>query len=268
MIRNQYKVLTEKYNLVKENEDEDLLAGVDKAFDELSPNNKIVYGTLTLGRNGNLVNYIPAKPSPCPKNAVYVAKNMYVIPGQEVDLVYNPLEVLIVDEQMAKELLMWYKGRTELSEEIESALDQLNSNLNLNSDTPVLPESKNEDEDLLAGINKASDEFSPEGKLIYGKLMLDYGGLFVGYQPYQIPIKLASNFRWISPGVFALPGQDPDYVKVFPTVFITDKKLADMILYCMNEEPDNWPAEMDTFEDQLNKGLGITDDNEIPRLPQ
>ena len=59
MIRNQYKVLLEKYNLVKENEDEDLLAGVDKAFDELSPDNKIVYGTLTLGRNGNPVNYIP-----------------------------------------------------------------------------------------------------------------------------------------------------------------------------------------------------------------
>ena len=51
-MRNQYRLLAEKYKLVNENEDEDLLAGVNKVADLVDPKGKVVYGEMEIDYGG------------------------------------------------------------------------------------------------------------------------------------------------------------------------------------------------------------------------
>lgn len=158
-MRNQYKILSERYDLVKESEKEDILGGLDRFANVTSPESKIVHGIVTIGRRGGIVNYYTTEPYPCPKEAVYVASDMFVMPGQKIDP-YNSLEVLVVNDEMARDLQMWNTGQLEdVPEEVEDALDELCKNLNINGDdAPVLPES--EKEDILGGLDAANDHLN------------------------------------------------------------------------------------------------------------
>lgn len=126
---------------------------------------------------------------------------------------------------------------------------------------------ENEDEDFLAGVNKVADLVDPKGKVIYGKMEIDYGGEFASQVFYiDNPKELPSNCFWICPGVYMPKGQQPNFMGVYIKIYIVDKELA-LALYTALETEEPGSPRVGQFMTDLYSALSIDGENE-PQLPQ
>jgi hypothetical protein len=143
-MRNQYKLLAEKYKLVKENEDEDFLAGVNKVADLVDPKGKVVYGEMEIDYGGEFASldaYID-NPKELPPNCFWICPGVYMPRGQKPNYRGTYIKIYIVDKELALDLQSTIKDEVEpWSPRVGQFMTDLYSALSIDGENePQLPQ--------------------------------------------------------------------------------------------------------------------------------